>query len=336
MPSSPPCSARLARDAHRFGRRPEGGVSCRGALHHVARQHRVGRDRRRGLEHTRGPRHRGCPGGAWRWPISDRSPSDSPQLYGDGHAAERCVAAIGTLGAVGDEAERRRSGRVGVAGLGYWGPNLARNFATIPGCELTWLCDTADGPRQVEHSPSERTDDGGLQELLDDPELDAVVLATPVPTHAELAIACPARRQALLRGEAIGDDGRRRAARRGRGRAGGPHADGRPPAGVPPCRQSVEGAAGRGRVGRPVLRVRQPAEPRQAARGRERAVEPRRPRRLGRAGADRRGAGRVSGARRPHTCAPASRTWSSATCASPRARSRTCTCRGSTPTRSAA
>ena len=31
--------------------------------------------------------------------------------------------------------------RVGVAGLGYWGPNLARNFAALGGCELAWLCD---------------------------------------------------------------------------------------------------------------------------------------------------------------------------------------------------
>ena len=33
--------------------------------------------------------------------------------------------------------------RVGVAGLGYWGPNLARNLAAIPGCELSWLCDSS-------------------------------------------------------------------------------------------------------------------------------------------------------------------------------------------------
>ncbi len=31
--------------------------------------------------------------------------------------------------------------RVGVVGLGYWGPNLARNLAAIDGCELAWLCD---------------------------------------------------------------------------------------------------------------------------------------------------------------------------------------------------
>jgi predicted dehydrogenase len=30
---------------------------------------------------------------------------------------------------------------VGVVGLGYWGPNLARNFAALDGCELRWCCD---------------------------------------------------------------------------------------------------------------------------------------------------------------------------------------------------
>ena len=31
--------------------------------------------------------------------------------------------------------------RVGLVGLGYWGPNLARNFDALPGAELAWLCD---------------------------------------------------------------------------------------------------------------------------------------------------------------------------------------------------
>ena len=34
--------------------------------------------------------------------------------------------------------------RVGVVGLGYWGPNLARNFDRLPGVELAWLCDADD------------------------------------------------------------------------------------------------------------------------------------------------------------------------------------------------
>ncbi|MFZ2112587.1 MAG: Gfo/Idh/MocA family oxidoreductase [Solirubrobacteraceae bacterium] len=78
--------------------------------------------------------------------------------------------------------------RVGVVGLGYWGPNLARNFAAIDGCELTWLCDGSEQIRAklADAFPGVRTG-AEIDELLADPGLDAVVLATPVPTHAELA-----------------------------------------------------------------------------------------------------------------------------------------------------
>ncbi len=78
--------------------------------------------------------------------------------------------------------------RIGVAGLGYWGPNLARNFAAIPGCELTWLCDESQSIREdlAPRFPDARVT-ADLHDLLSDPQLDAVVLATPVPTHAALA-----------------------------------------------------------------------------------------------------------------------------------------------------
>jgi predicted dehydrogenase len=78
--------------------------------------------------------------------------------------------------------------RVGVAGLGYWGPNLARNFAGIAGCELAWCCDASPESRErwAPSFPGARfTDD--LDDLLSDDALDAVVLATPVPTHGALA-----------------------------------------------------------------------------------------------------------------------------------------------------
>jgi predicted dehydrogenase len=79
--------------------------------------------------------------------------------------------------------------RVGVAGLGYWGPNLARNFASLPGCELAWCCDSSPEAREraAAQFPGVRVS-AELDELLSDPELDAVALATPVPTHAELAV----------------------------------------------------------------------------------------------------------------------------------------------------
>ena len=77
---------------------------------------------------------------------------------------------------------------VGVAGLGYWGPNLARNFDRLPGADVTWLCD--ESPEALQRYgrafPSARVT-GSLEELLGDPSLEAIVLATPVATHAELA-----------------------------------------------------------------------------------------------------------------------------------------------------
>jgi predicted dehydrogenase len=78
--------------------------------------------------------------------------------------------------------------RIGVAGMGYWGPNLARNFASIPGCELAWCCDPDEAAREAVRTrfPSARLT-GDLEDLLSDETLDAVALATPVPTHAELA-----------------------------------------------------------------------------------------------------------------------------------------------------
>ncbi|HEY5189303.1 MAG TPA: Gfo/Idh/MocA family oxidoreductase [Solirubrobacteraceae bacterium] len=79
--------------------------------------------------------------------------------------------------------------RVGVAGLGYWGPNLARNFSALPNCELVWCCDASEPARarMAAMFPGTRTT-ADLDDLLADDGLDAVVLATPVPTHAELAV----------------------------------------------------------------------------------------------------------------------------------------------------
>jgi predicted dehydrogenase len=78
--------------------------------------------------------------------------------------------------------------KIGVVGLGYWGPNLARNFDAIEGCELSWLCDASEAARtKLAGSLPNARATADLDDLLADPGLDAVVLATPVPTHAELA-----------------------------------------------------------------------------------------------------------------------------------------------------
>ena len=75
--------------------------------------------------------------------------------------------------------------RIGVAGLGHWGPNLARNFAEL--AELTWLCDSEPERRDIASRYTQAKFTSSFGEMLEDPELDAVVVATPVPTHFELA-----------------------------------------------------------------------------------------------------------------------------------------------------
>ncbi len=86
--------------------------------------------------------------------------------------------------------------RVGQAGLGYWGPNLARNFGEL--ADLRWLCDLSPellAEASARHPQARTTTD--FEDLLADPELDAVVIATPVVTHFELA------RQALSAGKHV-------------------------------------------------------------------------------------------------------------------------------------
>ncbi len=88
--------------------------------------------------------------------------------------------------------------KVALAGLGYWGPNLARNFDDLPGAELAWLCDT-DRDRLARYAPrfpDARTTDR-FEDLLADDTVEAVVVATPVVTHAELA------KQALVAGKHV-------------------------------------------------------------------------------------------------------------------------------------
>jgi predicted dehydrogenase len=79
--------------------------------------------------------------------------------------------------------------RVGVAGLGYWGPNLARNFERLADAELAWLCDESE-ERLSRHAPAfpSAGTTSSLEQMLADDTLDAVALATPVATHAALAL----------------------------------------------------------------------------------------------------------------------------------------------------
>jgi predicted dehydrogenase len=77
---------------------------------------------------------------------------------------------------------------VGVVGLGYWGPNLARTFEDLPQADLRWLCDANPEIRlRIKSRYPDCHLAADIDELLADETLDAVVIATPAPTHYELA-----------------------------------------------------------------------------------------------------------------------------------------------------
>jgi predicted dehydrogenase len=77
--------------------------------------------------------------------------------------------------------------RVGVVGLGYWGPNLARNFDRLSGAELAYCCDLDEANLVKARDLYPNTVvTGDYAQLLADDNLDAIVVATSVPTHYAL------------------------------------------------------------------------------------------------------------------------------------------------------
>jgi predicted dehydrogenase len=79
--------------------------------------------------------------------------------------------------------------RLGVVGYGYWGPNVVRNFAEVPGCQLVAVSDMRPERLALVRSryPAVRTF-ADPNELVADRRIDAVVIVTPVSTHYDLAM----------------------------------------------------------------------------------------------------------------------------------------------------
>ena len=77
---------------------------------------------------------------------------------------------------------------VGVVGYGYWGPNLVRSFKNLPNCKLVAACDTSE--TRLKHMRilnPDIQDTKDYKYFLNELELDAVVIATPVQHHYPLA-----------------------------------------------------------------------------------------------------------------------------------------------------
>lgn len=79
--------------------------------------------------------------------------------------------------------------RIAVVGCGYWGPNLIRNFRSLPDCQLSDLCDVSTS--RLNHLKSlypEVATHVSFDEMLNSRKFDAVVIATPVHLHHKLAM----------------------------------------------------------------------------------------------------------------------------------------------------
>lgn len=88
--------------------------------------------------------------------------------------------------------------KIGVIGFGYWGPNLVRNFSTLDNCLVKTVADLnasrlSQAKKNFPHVEiTKKTND-----LFNDPEIDGIVIASPVFSHFELS------KKALLKGKHV-------------------------------------------------------------------------------------------------------------------------------------
>jgi predicted dehydrogenase len=83
---------------------------------------------------------------------------------------------------------RHRFG-VAIVGGGYWGSKLARIFLSTEAWELRWACDVdVSRARQALCSGHGATATSSLEDVLEDPGVSAVAIATPADSHAALSM----------------------------------------------------------------------------------------------------------------------------------------------------
>jgi predicted dehydrogenase len=122
-------------------------------------------------------------------------PCDAPWL--DRRVLNRVSSGIAAVGGRGvqrsrpimiiDQGESMPPIGLAVIGAGYWGPNLVRSALTTPGLSLQWLCDLdIERVRRVLGPRSAVAGSNSYEEVLADPNVAAVAIATPAATHFDL------------------------------------------------------------------------------------------------------------------------------------------------------
>ena len=76
-------------------------------------------------------------------------------------------------------------------GVGYWGPNILRNLVSNPECSVKTAVDLSPERRKfVQQSYPSLTVSDDIYTVIDDPSIEAVIVATPVATHFDIAMKC--------------------------------------------------------------------------------------------------------------------------------------------------
>jgi predicted dehydrogenase len=93
----------------------------------------------------------------------------------------------------------KRKVGIGIVGLGYWGPNLIRNFSEVENCNVVMACDLDEDklkPATRKYPSIQVT--SRYDDLIKAPNVDAIVIATPVFTHYELVRKALERKKHVL------------------------------------------------------------------------------------------------------------------------------------------
>ena len=77
----------------------------------------------------------------------------------------------------------------GLIGYGYWGPNLFRNFQKLENCEIDYVIDSdLSKLNELKKIYPKLHVSSSLDELLDNSDIDAVIISTPVSTHYSISV----------------------------------------------------------------------------------------------------------------------------------------------------